>query len=170
VLELGIADDVNCVALAAAGAKAIAIDPDATAVARGRRAAEAAEVRVEFHHGELADLGFATSGSIDLVVAAGSLHRVDDLSRVLRQVHRVLRPDAPFVVALPHPVAGMFDVATGTVAHTYGAAPDRSISELFTALTRANFRVDVMHELFPVSRPNGRVPVLLVLRARKVGA
>ena len=42
------------------------------AIAALRAAAERAEVRVECHQGDLADLGFATSGSVDLVVAAHS--------------------------------------------------------------------------------------------------
>ena len=94
VLELGIASTSNAITMAAAGAKAIAIDPSADKIARLRAAAEAAEVKVECHHGELADLGLVSSGSIDLVVAAHSLANVDDLPRLLRQVHRVLKSDA----------------------------------------------------------------------------
>ena len=93
---------------AAAGAKAIALDPDPQAIAALRAAAERHEVRVECHQGDLADLGFATSASVDLVVASHSLAGVDDLPRLLRQVHRVLKPGAAFVVAMPHPVAAMF--------------------------------------------------------------
>src|SRR4051794_16289468 len=78
VLELGVAPTSNAIVVAAAGAKAIALDPSADKIARLRAAAEAAEVRVECHHGELADLGMATSGSIDLVIAAHSLANVDD--------------------------------------------------------------------------------------------
>ncbi|MFM2078655.1 MAG: hypothetical protein RJA49_2545, partial [Actinomycetota bacterium] len=92
-IELGISTEVNSLALARAGAKAMAVDPSAERIAAGRAAAEAEGVRVEFHHGDLADLGFATSASVDLVVAAGSLDGVDDIARVLRQVHRILKPE-----------------------------------------------------------------------------
>lgn len=169
VIELGIAPEVNAVALARAGAKAIAVDTDAERIAAGRAAAEAEGVRVEFHHGELADLGFATSASVDLVVAAGTLHHIEDLSRVLRQVHRVLRPEAPFVVTLPHPILAMVDEGTASIARPYGHGASRTVADLFTALSRANFRVDVMQELFPVGRLDALVPALLVLRARKLG-
>jgi SAM-dependent methyltransferase len=168
VIELGVAPEVNAVALATAGAKAIAIEPDPAKIARGRAVAEAAEVKVEFHQGDLADLGFATSASVDLVVAAGTLHHIDDLSRVLRQVHRVLRPEAPFVVTLPHPIAAMLDT-NGVVTQRYGTPPNRSTSDFFTALSRANFRVDVMQELFAVGDAAALVPSILVLRARKLG-
>ena len=49
VIELGIAAEVNAIALARAGAKAIAVDPDPARIAAGRSAAEADGIRVEFH-------------------------------------------------------------------------------------------------------------------------
>ncbi len=168
VIELGIAAEVNAIALARNGAKAIAVDPDAGRIAAGRRAAEDEGVRVEFHHAEFGDLGFATSASIDLVVAAGSLHEIDDLSRVLRQVHRVLRPEAPFVVTLPHPIAAMID-EPDRLARPYGQSPSRSVGDLFTSLSRSNFRVDVIQELFAADQREPLVPALLILRARKLG-
>ena len=121
VLELGLGSNPNAVAMATRGAKAIALDPSPDRIARLRAAAEAAEVKVECHQGELADLGFATSGSMDLVIASHSIDDVDDLPRLLRQVHRVLRPGAPFVVAMRHPVAAMFYGSDSTAQRPYGA-------------------------------------------------
>ncbi|MDO8361724.1 MAG: class I SAM-dependent methyltransferase [Actinomycetota bacterium] len=167
VIELGIAQEPNSIAMAIAGAKAIAVDADQRAIATLRAAAERAEVRVECHQGDLADLGFATSASVDLVVAAHSLTAVDDLPRVLRQVHRVLKPGAPFVVATTHPVAAMFtNDATATYAYGAGAS---TFAELYMAFERSNFHLDMVHEL-----PDRRVrdplcPSVLVLRARKQG-
>ena len=66
-----------------------------------------AGVTVECHHGELADLGFAPSGTIDLVVSNHTLDGETDLDRTLRQVHRVLKPGAPFVLAMAHPFAAV---------------------------------------------------------------
>ena len=84
-------------------------------------------MRVECHQGDLADLGFATSGSVDLVVASHSLAGVDDLPRLLRQVHRVLKPGTPFVVAMPHPVAAMF-APDHSLQYVYGRPAARSAS------------------------------------------
>ena len=56
VLELGVAPTSNAITAAVAGAKAIALDPSADKIARLRAAAEVAEVKVECHQGELADL------------------------------------------------------------------------------------------------------------------
>jgi SAM-dependent methyltransferase len=165
-LELGISPAHNAVILASGGAKALAIDARQEEITAGRHAAETAEVRVEYHQGELADLGFATSTSIDMVIASGTLHGIDDLARVLRQVHRVLKPEAPFVLSLPHPFASILD-DYGAVSRHYGSLPDRSISELFMAFQRTNFRVDVVYELS--SDDQALVPASLVMRARKLG-
>src|SRR5258708_18087893 len=78
VLELGIASTSNAITMAAAGAKAIAIDPSADKIARLRAAAEAAEVTVECHRSELADLGRFRHGSIDLRRPAHSPTNVAD--------------------------------------------------------------------------------------------
>lgn len=175
VIELGISAPSNAVALAAAGARALAVDPSADRIALLRRQAEAAEVTVQCHQAEVADLGFVTSASIDLVVASHTLTEVDDLARLLRQIHRVLKPEAPFVMAGPHPVAAMLTAVSGpatlqpTVQHPYGSAPARSISDIFMALQRTNFRIDVMHELMPLNNRAAFAPLVLVIRARKLG-
>ena len=80
VIELGVAGSAgaitpNSVTAAMAGAKAMALDPDPQAIAAVRAAAEQAEVTVQCHQGDLADLGFATSASVDLVVASHTLGR-----------------------------------------------------------------------------------------------
>jgi SAM-dependent methyltransferase len=167
VIELGIAASPNSIALAGAGAKAIALDPSADAIVDLRAAAERAEVRVECHEGELADLGFVTSASVDVVIAAHTLDRVDDVPRLLRQVHRVLKPGAPFVVAITHPVGRMFD-DTGSVVRPYGT--DRSsFAELYLALDRTNFHLDAIHELNDRHDRAALFPSVLVLRASKQG-
>jgi len=168
VLELGVASTSNAITAAIAGAKAIALDPSAERIARLRSAAEAAEVKVECHHGELADLGMATSGSIDLVVAAHSLANVDDLPRLLRQVHRVLKPSGPFVVAMHHPVAAMFDGTDPVARRAYGAE-GITFSELYMSFERTNFHLNAIYELTARHVRDALAPSVLVLRARKQG-
>jgi ubiquinone/menaquinone biosynthesis C-methylase UbiE len=169
-IELGVAEGrSNALVLAGAGAKTIVVDPSPERIATTRRAADAAEVRIEFHQGELADLGFATSASIDLVLCVHHLGEVDDIPRLLRQVHRVLRPEAPFVVSLVHPTAAMFDPDDPAPRRAYGGGDSVTVAALFMALQRANFAVDVLHELRPRSAPAAMVPSTLVVRARKLG-
>jgi SAM-dependent methyltransferase len=163
-LELGVSDQYNAIAFAAAGAKSLAVDPDDARIARLRARAAEAEVRIECHVGELADLEFATSASLEVVLANGTLELVDDLGRLLRQVHRVLKPSRSFVICLRHPFA---DVYQGEVASPYGSST-RTVEEWFTALRRTNFRVDVMHELGVSARTP--VPSTLIVRARKEGS
>ena len=167
VIELGIAPSPNAILMAQMGAKSIALDPDPQAITALRAAAERHEVRVECHQGDLADLGFATSGSVDLVLASHSLGGVDDLPRLLRQVHRVLKPGTPFVVAMPHPVAAMFG-PDHQLQYAYGAN-SLSFAELYLAFDRSNFRLDMMFELNDRRRRDAAAPSVLVLRARKQG-
>jgi ubiquinone/menaquinone biosynthesis C-methylase UbiE len=168
ILELGIASTSNAITMAASGAKAIAVDPSADKIARLRAAAEAAEVKVECHHGELADLGLISSGSIDLAIAAHTLANIDDLPRLLRQVHRVLKSGCPFVVAMHHPVAAMFDGADPTARRRYGA-DGVAFSDLYMAFERTNFHFDAIYELNTRHVRDAVSPSVLVLRARKQG-
>ena len=168
VVELGVADPPNAVGLALAGAKVIVVDPSADAISDVRRRAEAAEIRLECHQSDLADLGFVTSASVDVVLLVHRLGDVDDFARLLRQVHRILKPESPLVLAVEHPAHGITAGDAATPARRYGGA-GRTLGELFMALQRSNFRVDVLHELDAVNRPDALAPAVLVLRARKLG-
>jgi SAM-dependent methyltransferase len=160
-IELGVSRHRNAVAFALAGAKAFAVDPSAESIAQIRAAATAAEVSIECHQGDLA------SGSVSLVVADHTLVGFDDFSRLLRQVHRVLRASHPFVISVPHPFAGVHSSDQyGSKVNRYGTV-GRTIGDWFIHLGRANFRVDQILEL-GVSDISP-VPTTLVLRARKEG-
>ena len=168
VIELGAAGGA-APAFAARGAKAIAVDPSTAALDAVRaRVAELSEpgeeLRVECHQGDLADLGFATSASVELVFSAVALGAVDDLNRVLRQVHRVLRPGGLFVFSVPHPMAALVET---NPRRRYGEG-GRTVSGIFMALVRANFGVEVLAE--PEAGGGGRLtPPMLIVRARKLG-
>jgi SAM-dependent methyltransferase len=167
-LELGIGPHRNALAFAAQGAKAIALDPDAERIADLRRTAQRDELNVECHHGDLADLGFATSGSVDVVLAAHTIDDIDDVGRLLRQVHRVLKSQGRLVIAVRHPAAALASPDTPSATPARYGDGARTIGAWFTALTRSNFRVDVIHEL--ASRNGAPVPDVLVIRARKEGS
>jgi SAM-dependent methyltransferase len=169
VVELGLGPGANAVVFAGQGAKAMAVDPSRENFTAARREAEAAGVRVEFHQGELGDLGFATSASVDLVFSSGALGHVDDLSRVFRQVHRVLKPGAAFVFSTLHPIAAMVEGGEVVLRKPYWATGTRTVSDVFMALCRANFQIDVMVEPPPTGHANALVPAALVIRARKLG-
>src|SRR5262249_47447084 len=169
VVELGTGPDANAVVFAERGAKVMAVDPSADHVAAARRAADAAEVHIEFHHGELADLGFATSASVDLAFSSGAVASVDDLARLFRQVHRGVKPGSPFVFSMPHPIAAMVEGGEVVLRKPYWSTGTRTVSDVFMALSRANFQVDVIVEPAPTDHQNALVPAALVVRARKLG-
>lgn len=195
ILDLGCGAGAGSVALAAAGAKVIAVDEDTDNLAATREAAERCGVRVETHHGPLAELAFVRADTVDAAVSAYGLAAVADIDRVFRQVHRVLRTERPFVFSLPHPAFALIDPADpvprvqrswwdpGPVAWSVGepgGRPDRprTLSALFASLGRANFSVDGLAEP-PVDEDSAGdawcealrwVPPTLVVRARKQGA
>jgi len=177
VLDLGCGDGSAAVALAREGAVVIAVDASSARLARARRLADDHEVRVEFRAADLADLAFMRADSVDVVFSALAVDTVDDAARVFRQAQRVLKPNAPFVFSHAHPFAlcvddgrvvrPYFDAGTVTVTRwgeTVTAYP-RAMSEIFTDLMRAGFRVDALNE----PRIAGDLPGIVVWRARKEG-
>ena len=194
VLELGCGGGPVSVAMAKQGARVIALDESADQVAHARRLAEREETKVELRQGDLADLAFIRGDTIDVAISVYSLGAVTDLDRVFRQVHRVLKPEAPLVISIPHPAFRTVDPAGDppAVQRSYfdrspiswvngsdaGADHPQTISELFTSLSRANFRVDTILEPEP-GRAGARsrhwtaamrwIPATLIVRARKQG-
>lgn len=187
VLELGCGAGQAAVAFARQGARVIALDSSPEQIAAGRRRAERLRAAVDFHVGDLAELAFVPAESIDLVFSAATLDYVEDLSRVLRSVHRVLQPKGAFVFTLEHPLALCLEPDPGpggagppVVARPYTESEPlkvdrhgemfllypRTISEVVGALTREGFRLEAMAE--PVAQ-GAMVPVGSVWRARKEG-
>jgi ubiquinone/menaquinone biosynthesis C-methylase UbiE len=186
VLDLGCGAGHNSIALAKHGAKVIGVDESSDQVADARAACEREHVKVELHHASLAELAFIRADTIDAVLSAWGLASVDDLDRVFRQVDRVLKPEHPLVLSMPHPAFATVDQSDHErrVQRSYwetavrdGVVP-RTISQLFTSLGRANFRVDTLLEPEPAA--TGRrgtswhehmryIPATLIIRARKQG-
>ncbi|MFN8049853.1 MAG: class I SAM-dependent methyltransferase [Acidimicrobiales bacterium] len=193
VLELGCGDGGNAIALARQGARVIVVDSSASRLAVARNNAEAHDVRIEFHHGDLADLAFVRADQIDLCLSVYSLAEVADVSRVFRQVHRVLRPEALFVISLPHPLAMMceldpsgegvrlrrsaFDESRVDVPGSASPIQAHRMTDIFTALGRSNFRVDALLEPAVdagadsayASELNDWIPSTVIYRGRKQG-
>ncbi|MFN2608098.1 MAG: class I SAM-dependent methyltransferase [Acidimicrobiales bacterium] len=194
VLELGCGAGTATVALALHGARPVGLDFSAEHLAGARRLAERAGVKVELHEGDLADLAFSRADTVDVVFSVYALSLVEDVNRVFRQVHRVLKVGCPLVFSLPHPAWDLIDEDDPdeplVVRRSYfdGSRTDlgadrppyfgyhHTLSDLFTGLTRANFRVDTVLE--PEPRGGGRgspwwrdaarlLPRTLIMRARK---
>jgi SAM-dependent methyltransferase len=195
VLDLGCGAGENAVTLAGQGAHVIALDVSRAQIALGKRLAEAAEVRVEWHESDAADLAFLRADSIDLALAAGVVHEIEDLDRLLRQVHRVLRPGSAFVFSHEHPMRlavgrdgvgpGVLPLGRLEVRRSYFdrepimvTSEDeaiqmwpRTIADVLSALHRAGYRVDALLEPEPIrsSDPGPAAPTSIIWRARKEG-
>jgi SAM-dependent methyltransferase len=196
VLDLGCGAGSAAIALARQGARVIAVEASTARLAQARAAADVAEVKIEFHHSDLADLAFVRADTVELVLSVYSLAGVQDLGRVFRQVHRVLTPDSTLLMSLPHPFATMLEYDTDEQQPTYlirtawsdqaiawraggdeGVTHVHQVGDVFTTLTRSNFRVDALIE--PPAELDGNsihhspvadwVPGTLVVRARKQG-
>jgi ubiquinone/menaquinone biosynthesis C-methylase UbiE len=191
VVDLGCGTGQAAITLARQGATVIAVDGSARMLDRARSLAERLETRVEWHHSDISDLAFLRADSIDAVLSVYAVGEVVDLSRLLRQVHRVLRNRSAFVFSHEHPLA----LAVGreppespapapiryVVQESYFATEPvtveregepvqlhiRPISETFTELTRAGFRVEAMAEVS--TGGDSPVPSTIVWRARKEG-
>ena len=191
ILDLGCGDGQAAVAFARNGATTIAVDASVRMLDRARTLADQAAVRVEWHQGDVADLAFLRAESIDIVFSASSLGEVGDLHRVFRQVHRVLKNRGAFVFSYEHPIGlcvgreppetpstpisrvvrmSYFSEDPVTVEHD--GLPIRlyvrTVSEVFHALSRGGFRVEVLAE----PRPPGAdalVPRTIIWRGRKEG-
>jgi SAM-dependent methyltransferase len=147
-------------------------------------------VKLELHHGDLAELAFVRADTIDVALSIHELGRIDDLDRVLRQVNRVLRTGSALVCSLPHPASLMLDDAQPgppRVVRPYAERVSRpvgedrlhprTIAEVFSSFARANFRVDTLLEpAVDHDEPSPfwtetmtLVPATLVVRGRKDG-
>lgn len=186
-LELGCGNGQALVSLARRGSHAIGVDFDEAQVVAAKRLAAAEGVRVELHHGDLADLAFMRGDSVDLALSVYALAFVEDLNRVFRQVHRVLKEGAPLVFSLPHPfynVVGSHGGALVVRRSYFDRSPlnpgfHHPMSDLFTGLNRAKFRIDAVLEPEPAAEGSRSrwwddaarwVPRTLVIRARKEGS
>jgi len=190
VLQLGVGCGHNAVSLALAGAKVIAVDPDIAAIEKARSFADTHEVKVELHHGDPAEIPFIRADQIDNAFSVFTLHRVDDLDRVLRQVNRVLRTGGSFTCSLPHPAWAMVDhngFGPSRIQRAYGDGGEheidgitmttRSIANIISAFGRANFRIDALLEPYARADTAGAfwsetlniVPAALIVRGRKDG-
>lgn len=96
VLDLGCAGGFMAEALVDKGAVVTGIDPAADAVEAGRRHAAATSRAIRYDVGAGEDLPY-DSRTFDAVVCVDVLEHVGDLTRVLAEVERVLKPGGLFL-------------------------------------------------------------------------
>ena len=96
VLDLGCGGGFMAEALARRGARVIGIDPCVRAIEAAIAHAQDGRLTIDYRvaSGEMLDLD---AGSIDVVLCVDVLEHVDDLEKVLGEVHRVLKSGGLFV-------------------------------------------------------------------------
>ena len=196
VLDLGCGAAQSSIAFARAGAAVVGVDLSDAQLAHARRLCEENEVKVELRHGDMADLAFLRPASIDVAFSSFAFQYVEDLNRVFRQVHRVLKVGAPLVFSLPHPAYFVIDEGSGSpprVERSYfDRRPERfqwegvdftayhhTFADLYMGLVRASYKVDLILEPDPIpgaprswfwSEAMDWLPRTLNVRARKEGS
>jgi SAM-dependent methyltransferase len=195
VLELGCGAAQASIACAKQGASVIAVDFSAGQLALARRLCEQEGVKVELRQGDLADLAFLGSDSVDLVFCISALDYVEDIGRAFRQCHRVLKVGAPLVFSCKHPVWQLLDedaaqpllarrsyfdrtpvdvVEAGVTLTEY----PHTFADLALGLARASLRIETIIEPEPATggprspwwRDAHRlIPRTIIFKARKEG-
>jgi ubiquinone/menaquinone biosynthesis C-methylase UbiE len=172
ILEIGCGGGQNTIVLAKWGARSTGLDISEEQLNCARSLARKQRVKVQFHLGNMEDLGIFGNASFDIVLSAFGVGYVEDLERTSREVFRVLRNEGLFVFCDVHPVAdrgrivghgkrkawqlgNYFDRRKRlwawrfgkTVAHFHGR--HRTIQDYFDALVEAGFMVERILEPEP---------------------
>jgi len=195
VLDLGCGGGQAAIACAKQGASVIGVDFSVEQLAIARRLCEQEGVKVELRHGDLADLAFLNSDSVDLVLSASALDYVEDIGRVFRQCHRVLKVGAPLVLSCKHPLWQVLDEDAGTPLLAHRSYFDRTpvdvvregivftefphtFADLALGLARASLRLETIVEPEPDTagprspwwrEAHRLVPRTIIFKARKEG-
>ena len=105
ILELGCGGGQCSIAFAKEGAACIGVDFSQEQIAYASLFAEQAGVEVAFVCVDIAEfLEAQPEASCDIVFSAYAFQYVEDLARVFREAHRVLKPGGLFVFSLDHPL------------------------------------------------------------------
>ena len=200
VIVLGCGGGQDCIVLAKQGAQVTGIDLSDRQIEYGRRLAEREGVIVTLVQGSVEELRGIEDESYELALSNHALNYVEHVDRAFREAYRVLKPGSPFVFSVQHPFDMTLDgqppyaVAKGYWQPELDWQWDfseagvgarmrswfRTVSEWFTLLTDAGFRVERLLEPRPVemtsepwrilgSTPNKAelVPDTLILKAVK---
>ena len=165
-IVLGCGGGQDCIVLAKQGAQVMGIDLSDKQIEYGRRLAEREGVLVTLLQGNIEELKDVEDESQDLALSIHAFAYVERIDRALAEAYRVLRPGAPFVFSVDHPFDTCLEDGPpyGLIGGYWDGAQDwqwefpeakisgrfrvwrRPVSEWFSLLTQAGFRVERMLE------------------------
>ena len=171
-IVLGCGGGQDCIVLAKQGAQVIGFDLSDRQIEYGRRLAEREGVLVTLIQGSVEELKGVEEESQDLALSLHALNYVEHADRAFAEAYRVLRPGAPFVFSLHHPFDACLEAGPpyGVTRGYWEREQDwqwdfpekrvsarlrswyRPVSEWFSLLTEAGFRVERLLEPPPVER------------------
>jgi SAM-dependent methyltransferase len=195
-LALGVGDGMAALALAAMGACVTVADPSSSLLDMMMIRARIVGVELNFVQTDLCDLSPIRSSTQQLAYAAQVTRQLGDINRFYAEVHRVLGPGGRFVINEYHPIRRIWKQEPGQPQfqcsyfdrrrpreeddmlpdpNAPGANLGRfefswAVSDHFSALTAAGFRVTALEEVGDVHQkweiPNMKgLPEQLVLAA-----
>ena len=170
VIVLGCGGGQDCVVLANQGAQVIGIDLSDKQIVYGRRLAQREGVQVTLLQGNVESMKSIEDESQDLAVSLHALNYVERVDRAFAEAYRVLKPGSALVFSVHHPFdACLEDEPPYGVTRSYWEAeldwqwefPEarvsarlrswyRPVSEWFSLVTDAGFRVERLLEPAPV--------------------
>lgn len=152
VLELGCGGGQSSVAFAKKGAKVIGMDISKNQINFATKLAKKNKVYVDFRLGDFQNLSKIKPKSQDIVFSAWAFLYSPNISKLFKEVNRVLKKGGLFVFSQDHPFFYCFKnkkleikqsyFKSGRVKDGYFIAFRRTTSEIFNALKDANFDVE----------------------------
>jgi len=162
ILEIGSSVGQYSFQLAARGFDVTASDISATAVAVGRRRAEAQNVRnVEFVLGDAENLAPLADDTFDGVVSFSTLRYVPNLDAALSEIRRVLKPGGTAVLDFPNRWCPWFYVKQWLGSERHPHDHQFSAGALRRRVAASGLRVSALrHILFtPTLAPDALLPI-----------
>jgi len=105
VLDLGCGSGPYAVWLAERGARVTGLDLSQTMISLAQERARARNVQADFRVADIRDPLPFDDAECDLVITATALHYVEDLDATMKEVARVLKPEARLIASVLHPMS-----------------------------------------------------------------
>jgi len=105
LLDLGCGSAIYSVQFAQRGAQVVGLDLSETMISLARERAQAQGVQADFRVADIREPLPFGNAQFDVIFTATTLHYVDDLGGLMKEVERVIKPDGRLVAGVLHPMS-----------------------------------------------------------------